>query len=117
MKQQIIIDTKGELFQWEKDRYVYIEQSDQGERVYCVQFYNKKSQVAEEDCLIDGKVKIPNKLLTQNIPITVIACGEQGDGTRVLAQKSLRVLPRTRPMSYIDDDDEPILLFGGNANA
>lgn len=116
MKQQILMDTRTELFQWEKERYVYIEQDGQ-EQVYCVQFYNKKSTVAEEGYVIDSKVQIPNKLLQQSIPITVIACGEQGDGTHVLARKTFRVLPRVKPASYIDEDDEPILLYGGNANA
>lgn len=113
---QISISTKTELFQWEKERYVFFEQNGQEQAIYA-QFYNSKSKVAEESEIVDDKAKIPNKLLQQNIPITVIACGEQGDGTHVLAHRTFRVLPRVKPISYVDDDDEPILLYGGNANA
>lgn len=112
---KIFIEVDRELFQWEKDRYVSVGPQELLNEIYCLQFYNKKSKVAQESFLLNGKAKIPNKLLTQNIPITVIACSKEGDGTQVLAYKSFKVLPRVKPESYYEDD-EIIVLYGGGAS-
>lgn len=117
MNNKITISIERELFQWEKERYVFLEPSELANQVYCVQFYNQKSKIAFEDFPEDNKVKIPNSLLTYKIPITVIACSEKGEGTQVLAYKTFRVLPRVKPESYSEEDEnEDIFLIGGNAN-
>lgn len=104
-----------ELFQWEKDRILLIEPNTSLEQICCVQFYNKKSKISEESIPEGNKVKIPNILLTQNIPLTAVICGVEGEGTQVLGYKTFRVLPRLKPQSYQDDDEE-ILIFGGGAS-
>ena len=113
---KIFIEVDRELFQWEKNRYVTVGPQELLDEVYCLQFYNKKSTVAQESFLSNNnKVKIPDKLLTQNIPITVIACSKEGDGTQVLAYKTFKVLPRVKPESY-RENDETIVYYGGSAS-
>lgn len=108
-------ELKGELFQWEKDRRLQIKPESALDEIYCVQFYNKKSRISEEAFLEDGYVKIPNILLTQSIPLTAIICGKEGEGTQVLGYKTFRVLPRLKPQSYYEDNED-ILIFGGGAS-
>lgn len=111
---KIVIEIERELFQWEKERYVIVKPLELIKDVYCLQFYNKKSKSAlEEFVKNNNRVKIPDILLTQNIPITVIACSKEGEGTQVLAYKTFKVLPRLRPESYSEDDE--IILYGGGA--
>lgn len=109
------LELDRELFQWEKDRILLIKPNTNLDQIYCVQFYNNKSKFSEEVTPQDDIVKIPNILLTQNIPLTAVICGKEGEGTQVLGYKTFRVLPRLKPQSYQDDDEE-ILIFGGGAS-
>ena len=112
---KIFIEVDRELFQWEKNRCVTVGPQELLDEIYCLQFYNRKSTVAQESFLSKNKAKIPDKLLTQNIPITVIACSKEGDGTQVLAYKTFKVLPRVKPESY-RENDETIVYYGGSAS-
>ena len=94
-----------ELFQWEKDRYVYITQSNT--EIVTVEFYNKKSDVAMEVYVTSNKAKIPNELLKENLPITAIACADIEKGNNVVARKTFKVLARPKPQYYVDDSDNP----------
>lgn len=112
MNNKVEITAGKQLFQWEKGRVVYINPPNQARYA---QFYNTKSKVALESDVEGGCAGIPNELLTQNLPITVIVCSEDGDGTWVIGRKVFQVLARKKPETYIADDEE-VILFGGNAN-
>lgn len=94
-----------ELFQWEKDREVFIQPSADDPYITFVQFYNKSIKLAKEGLLNNGKVKIPNELLKEDLPIMVVVCtGPRGE-TTVISRREFRVLSRKRPQSYIDDEE------------
>lgn len=94
-----------ELFQWEKDRYIYLSQEEN--RITYVQFYNSKSKVGPEIAVKDNKVKIPNYLLEECLPIMALACiGQEGE-TQVISRREFKVLKRAKPELYVDDSDEP----------
>jgi hypothetical protein len=94
-----------ELFQWEKGRFVIVQQED----ITTVEFYNKKSTYSDEVIVENGQAQIPNKLLKESLPITALACIDDGDnGTKVISRKTFKVLARPKPEFYIDDDDGPI---------
>lgn len=94
-----------ELFQWEKGRYVYVKQNDP--EIIAVEFYNKKSKYSDQVNVEDGKAQIPNKLLKESLPIAVLACTEDDDGTKVVSRKTFKVLARPKPEFYVDDEDNP----------
>lgn len=100
-----------ELFQWEKGRYVLVNLGKNDPAVSCVQFYNKKSKVASEIDIENGKAQIPNHLLKESLPIVALACTEDENGTQVITRKVFKVLARVKPEYYVDDDpiipDEP----------
>lgn len=112
MNSKVEITTGKQLFQWEKERFIHIDPPTQARYA---QFYNAKSKVALESDIEGGQALIPNELLMQNLPITVIICSEDGDGTWVIGRKILPILTRKKPETYIADDEE-VILFGGNAN-
>ena len=96
---------KKELFQWEKDRYIYLSQEENG--ITYVQFYNSKSKVGPEIAVKDNKVKIPNYLLEECLPIMALACVGQEGETQVISRREFKVLKRVKPELYVDDSDEP----------
>lgn len=112
MDSKVEITITKQLFQWEKGRAIQIEPPNQARYA---QFYNAKSKVALESDVEGGRAEIPDELLTQSLPITVIVCSEDGDGTWVIGRKTFQVLSRKKPETYIADDEE-VILFGGNAN-
>ena len=102
------IKLKKELFQWEKNRHLYVERENGEPEIYCARFYNSKSSVGI-DILYEGdRMKIPNSLLKENLPITALICTLVGDDTQIIARKNLKVLRAIRPENYIDDDEEVI---------
>lgn len=94
-----------ELFQWEKGRYVNVQNSNP--IITTVQFYNKKSKVGPEVDVVDGKAQIPNFLLKDNLPIVALACVDDENGTKVISRRTFKVLARVKPEFYVDDNDEP----------
>ena len=104
-----------ELFQWEKDRYVFIEGIEENPNVSVIQFYNKKSKYGPEVPIKDNKAQIPNYLLKENLPITALACTETSGGTQVICRKVFKVLSRAKPEYYIEDDDtsKDVIYDGG----
>ena len=94
-----------ELFQWEKGRYVIVNNPT----ITTVEFYNKKSEYGDEVSVEDGRAQIPNKLLKDCLPIAALACVDDEDGTKVISRKTFKVLARPKPEFYVDDEDEPIV--------
>lgn len=104
-----------ELFQWEKDRVVFVNNEERTEEISMVQFYNKKSKYGPEVSVEDGKAKIPNFLLKENLPIVAVACVETAEGVRVVDRREFKVLARVKPEFYIDDEDtsKDVIYDGG----
>lgn len=98
-----------ELFQWEKERFVIVND----EQVTCVQFYNKKSKYGPEIPVENGKAKIPNYLLKENLPIIAVACSGPSGNTQVINRKEFKVLGRAKPEYYIDDDPSKVIIYDG----
>ena len=92
-----------ELFQWEKGRYVIVNNPE----ISTVEFYNKKSEYGDEVSVEDGRAQIPNKLLKDSLPIAALACVDDEDGTKVISRKTFKVLARPKPEFYVDDEDGP----------
>lgn len=108
---ELIIDK--ELFQWEKDRAVHIISSLEEPQISCVQFYNKRVQYGPEVPLLNGSAKIPNFLLEEPYPIMALACiGEPGD-TKVIARKEFKVIKRTKPEQYEEEEEEKYVIYDG----
>ena len=95
----------GELFQWEKNRFVQVVQSD--EHITAIQFYNKKSKIGPEVEVINGKAQIPNFLLKENLPVIALACINEENNFRVVSRTLFKVIARPKPDSYIDEEDDP----------
>ena len=104
-----------ELFQWEKNRFDYVETSINEPEITYVQFYNGKAAYGPEVPLKEGKAQIPNYLLRENLPIMAVACvGSEGD-TQAIARREFRVLKRAKPEFYFDEDDtsKDVIYDGG----
>lgn len=102
-----------ELFQWEQNREVFVDFDEDEPRVPYVQFYNSKTQKCPLVLLEDNRAFIPNELLEESLPITVLACTD----TKVLARKEFRVLKRPKPDGFDDSSQQLIklnTLLGGN---
>ena len=93
-----------ELFQWEKGRYVIVNNPE----ITTVEFYNKKSEYGDEVIVENGQAQIPNKLLKDSLPIAALACIDDEDGTKVISRKTFKVLARPKPEFYVDDEDGPV---------
>lgn len=103
----MILKIDKELFQWEKNRFILLEKQDNEPKISCVQFYNKKSKISIEENIVDGKVKIPNQLLKENLPIVALACIKDNEGTHVITRRTFKVLSRVQPEDYFDDSQSP----------
>jgi hypothetical protein len=101
---KLMLNIEKELFQWEKGRYVIVND----ESITTVEFYNKKSKYSDEVIVENGQAQIPNKLLKESLPIAALACIDDENGTKVISRKTFKVLARPRPEFYVDDEDEPI---------
>ena len=96
-----------ELFQWEKNRYVYVDSSTEEPVITYVQFDGGKERIGSEAELKDGKAKIPNYLLRNSLPITALACiGSLEEGTQVIARRTFKVIPRAKPDTYFNDEED-----------
>ena len=99
-----MLEISKELFQWEKGRKVLVNDPE----ITIVGFYNKKSKQTAEVKVIDGQAQIPNGLMTQNLPITALACIEDEDGTKVMSRKTFKVLARPRPETYVEPEEPDV---------
>ena len=100
-----------ELFQWEKNRYINFSFQDQNPSYFT--FHNPKSRLSLEVLPQSDKVKIPNILLKEALPITAEACiGETGEG-QVIDRRTFKVLKRPRPENYIDKEEEIYVIYDG----
>lgn len=96
-----------ELFQWEKNRFVYLEKSETDPLITYIQFYNKNSKCGPEVPVVNNRAQIPDYLLEESFPIMAIACtGEQGE-TLAITRREFNVLKRAMPEKYEDESDEP----------
>lgn len=102
-----------ELFQWDKNRYVYICQEGLEQSEICIQFFNDKSKYGIEVPIVNGRSKIPNFLLKQNLPITALVCVAKNNETQVMTRKTFRVLSRPKPEHYVDDDISIEIIYDG----
>lgn len=105
----MILNIDKELFQWEKDRFVYVNNNN----ISIVQFYNKKSRYGSEVLVENGKAMIPNYLLKENLPIIAIACSGSIGETYVIGRKEFKVLGRAKPEYYVDDDTIRDIIYDG----
>ena len=103
----MVLKIEKELFQWEKDRYVFIELEETDPKITCIQFYNQKSKYGPEIPIEEGKAKIPNYLLKESLPIMAVACiGSIGE-TQVVGRREFKIIKRIKPENYINDSDDP----------
>lgn len=101
------IYTDKELFQWEKDRKIYIESSIDEPVISILEFYNANSKVGEAEVLENNEALIPNHLLRVSKPLMVLACiGEKGN-TKPIDRRQFRIIPRPCPENYFDDSTAP----------
>lgn len=104
------IQIDKELFQWEKNRYITFS-SIEGLNFFT--FHNPKSRLSLESPPQDNKVKIPDELLKEALPITVEACsGKLGEG-QVIGRKTFKVLKRPKPENYVDENNQIHIIYDG----
>lgn len=111
----MILKIEKELFQWEKGRYVFVELDEKDPAISSIQFYNKNSKYAPEVPVENGKAQIPNYLLKENLPIVALACSDTEDESLVMGRRVFKVLARSKPEFYIDDEDtsKDVIYDGG----
>ena len=102
-----------ELFQWEKERYVYL--SGNTSSITHIQFYNRENGIAPEIPVESGKAQIPDCLLKEALPIVALGCKQVSGGSQVVCRRTFKVLRRARPESYIDTSDnlKEVIYDGG----
>lgn len=105
-----MLSVNKELFQWEKNRYVYIDGSL---GISFIEFYNSKSKIGLEVPIENDMAKIPNSLLKQNLPIVALGCIKVKGETQVLCRREFRVIPRVKPESYVDEDVYLDIIYDG----
>lgn len=113
MKVAITIDK--ELFQWERDRYIFVDFNAQEVKPTFVQFDNKISKYGKVVPIQENKVKIPDSLLEEKLPIMANICIGSEKNMQVVARREFKVIPRTKPDSYIDQENvyKEVIYDGG----
>lgn len=110
------IMVERELFQWEKNRKIYVEQSTNEPQITYIQFYNKNSCSGPEIPLLGGSASIPNYLLREPYPIMAVACiGVQGN-TQAIGRREFKIIKRPRPENYYHNEEgvqKQIIYDGG----
>lgn len=102
------IIVEKELFQWEKNRQVFVIQEPGDPIITCVQFYNKNNCTGQEVPLRGNVAMIPNYLLREPYPIMAVACtGTIGD-TKAIGRREFRVIKRARPENYYANEEGKI---------
>ena len=95
-----------ELFQWEKNRYVFLEVAESDPSPTCIQFYNKKTFLGPEVKIVDNKAKIPDYLLADYLPIMALACTGLPGETQVITRREFKIIKRAKPENYKEDSDD-----------
>lgn len=99
--------TDKELFQWEKNRFIFVESYKTDPLINYLQFYNKDSKCGPEVPVVGNKAKIPDYLLEKNLPIMALACTGKPGETLVVCRHEFKVVGRAMPEKYEDESDEP----------
>lgn len=102
-----------ELFQWEKNREVYISTESSDPEISCLQFYNAKSDKAIKVDIKNNKALFPNSLLKEKLPIMVLVCTGEEDNRQVISRRQFRVIARTKPEDYIDEQTQKEIIYDG----
>lgn len=113
------IKVDKELFQWEKNRKITVVMEDGDPEISLVQFYNKNSSCSSYFLLNGGIALIPNYLLRESLPITVLACSGSKEEAQVIFRKEFRVLKRARPENYCNNEEgtkTELIYDGGEEN-
>lgn len=92
----IKIKIENNLFQWERDREVFIDFDKTKYPTLYAQIFNAKTVSAPLIPLADNRIFIPDEVLELSIPITVLICSE----SKVVARKEFCVLKRPKPTGY-----------------
>ena len=108
----MIISIEKELFQWDKNRSVNIKLEENDIAPTHLQFYNKKSSHGLEFSF-ENTMKIPNALLKEKLPITILACLKDVLEEQFLCRREFKVLARPKRDSYVDDDVIIEIIYDG----
>lgn len=105
-----MLSIKKELFQYQVDRHVYVNEEEGKEKITHVQFYNEKSyraKVVKVETDENGvrSAVIPSVLLKQPYSIMAVGCQrpEEADSQKdyiVITRKSFRVIEQPKPEDY-----------------
>ena len=97
-----------ELFQWEKNRYIFIKTDSASEELPTfAQFYNKKMSKSLDSPVIDNKIKIPNQLLEYDIPVMVVVCTGSYEEAHAISRREFKIIRRAKPENGSEDPDDP----------
>lgn len=97
-----------ELFQWEKNRYIFIKTDSASEELPTfAQFYNKKMSKSLDSPVIDNKIKIPYQLLEYDIPVMVVVCAGSYEDAYAISRREFKIIRRAKPENGSEDPDEP----------
>lgn len=112
---KITISIDKELFQWERNRYVFIDFNTQDINPTFVQFDNKNSKYGKVVPIYENKAKIPDSLLEEKLPIMANICIGSEKDMQVIARREFKIIPRAKPDSYTDQEDiyKEVIYDGG----
>lgn len=97
-----------ELFQWEKNRYIFIKTDSASEELPTfAQFYNKKMSKSLDSPVIDNKIKIPYQLLEYDIPVMVVVCTGSYEEAHAISRREFKIIRRAKPGNGSEDPDDP----------
>ena len=96
----MFISDKDYFYQWDSNLSIGVDDDDIKE----VHFCNKTDDCSLVVEVKDGRVEIPNILLTQAMPIYIYP----SDGEKTLFCKKFEVKPRSKPADYIYTETEVI---------
>lgn len=111
-----MLKLNGELFQWEKNRFVEVEEGENN--ITIVQFYNKNAKIGPEVEVVEGKAQIPDYLLRESCPLIALCYSKDGDNVRIIDRQIFKIIARAKPDSYVDEEvpttpQEPDIIYDG----
>lgn len=108
------IEIDKELFQWEKNRQVFVTLEENDPEISFMRFYNKVQGYSIPVPLVDGFAQIPDNFLKEALPITALACIGEKDEAKVFTRRQFRVLRQAKPIDYQDENNLDIeLIYDG----
>lgn len=90
------IKIEKNLFQWERNKKIFINYDKTKYSSLQVQVFNAKAKTAPFIPLINDYIVIDDKILEESLPITVLVCCEE----TVVARKEFCVLKRPKPDGF-----------------